>query len=86
MSDQAEINRVEEGGRYDWVGGIVALLVFASLVATLYFVIPKLQVYWADRGMIPPFYGRVLISMMRNFVLVILVGFVLVGISFRRRT
>jgi uncharacterized membrane protein len=85
MFDQTESSQVDEGGRNDWFGGIVALLVFSALITSLYFVVPKLQVSWANRGMIPPFYGRLLISMTRNMWLVVLVGFVLVGLSFRRR-
>jgi type II secretory pathway component PulF len=84
-SDQTEGRRIREEGRIDWVGGIIASIVFAVLIASLYFVVPKLEASWKNSGMTPPLFGRFFISMKQHLEIVLLLGVVLVGRSFRRR-
>ena len=85
MASGADGDRSESGARFHWVEGIVALILFAVVVASLALVVPRLQVYWANFGIVPPPYGRALIWMSSNLFGVVLVGVILVGLAFRRR-
>ena len=85
MSNPTEPDRTGQGGRIHWGEGLVATLLLGLVVFSLYFLVPKLEVYWANFGIAPPSYGRVLILMTRHLTEVTLAGLILVVLSFHRR-